>query len=126
VVKLRNPSRGNSLTVATLDSLTTTITTLGQRTDCGCIVITGEDAKFSTGMDIRVLESISSEEDAVAFITSVYNACNAIRLTDKPTIARIIGSCYGAALELAVSSFERLDSSFGSVSSYPRLEWSLH
>jgi enoyl-CoA hydratase/carnithine racemase len=69
-----------------------------------CVVIRGEGAMFSSGMDFNDLASLAAGPDRLrefrSGILAVWNLCEEML---KPTIAQIHGGCIGGALELALA-----------------------
>lgn len=69
-----------------------------------CVVIRGEGAVFSSGMDIKELASLSSAPGRLReFRRECILAWNLAEEMTKPTIAQIHGACFGGALELALA-----------------------
>lgn len=69
----------------------------------------GERA-FIGGADINEMVEIGNPSDAMKFITSLHQVCDAIRRLPVPVIARIQGHCLGAGLEIAASCDMRVAS----------------
>ncbi|KAL6252876.1 hypothetical protein RBB50_000595 [Rhinocladiella similis] len=59
--------------------------------------------KFCAGADLREMHALTTPLEAREFITSVHDACQALRDIPVPTLARIDGATLGAGLELAAS-----------------------
>ena len=71
--------------------------------DVRVIVLRGAgDGAFIGGADIRVMVDLTPET-ARSFITSLHDACAAIREAPVPVVARLSGYCLGAGLEIAAS-----------------------
>ena len=74
-----------------------------ESTDVRVIVLRGAgDRAFIGGADIRVMVDLTPETSR-QFITSLHNACAAIRRAPVPVVARLSGYCLGAGLEIAAS-----------------------
>ena len=105
VVEMGNPQKANSLSSGTLRDLDQMFQNLAKRDDLRAIILTGCKTQgkpfFSAGANIKEMEALTSVQEAQAFIGSVFTACEAIRKCPVPTIARIDGLCFGAALEIA-------------------------
>ncbi|HST54456.1 MAG TPA: enoyl-CoA hydratase/isomerase family protein [Solirubrobacteraceae bacterium] len=69
-----------------------------------CVVVRGEGAMFSSGMDFNSLGALSSSPERLrefrAGILAAWNLCEEMT---KPTIAQIHGGCIGGAMELALA-----------------------
>jgi enoyl-CoA hydratase/carnithine racemase len=69
-----------------------------------CVVVRGEGAMFSSGMDFGALTGLSEHPERLrelrADILGVWNLCESMT---KPTIAQIHGGCIGGAMELALA-----------------------
>jgi enoyl-CoA hydratase/carnithine racemase len=69
-----------------------------------CVVVRGEGAMFSSGMDFNALGSLSDEPQRLReFRSGVLAAWNLCEEMTKPTIAQIHGGCIGGAMELALA-----------------------
>ncbi|HEV2753776.1 MAG TPA: enoyl-CoA hydratase/isomerase family protein [Solirubrobacteraceae bacterium] len=69
-----------------------------------CVVLRGEGAMFSSGMDFGSLSDLASRPDRLrelrGAILAAWNLCEEMT---KPTIAQIHGGCIGGAMELALA-----------------------
>ena len=69
-----------------------------------CVVLRGEGAMFSSGMDFSALGALSGEPRRLReFRSGVLAAWNLCEEMTKPTIAQIHGGCIGGAMELALA-----------------------
>jgi enoyl-CoA hydratase/carnithine racemase len=69
-----------------------------------CVVVRGEGAMFSSGMDFSSLGALAGEPRRLReFRTGVLAAWNLCEEMTKPTIAQIHGACIGGAMELALA-----------------------
>jgi enoyl-CoA hydratase/carnithine racemase len=69
-----------------------------------CVVVRGEGAMFSSGMDFSSLGALAGEPGRLReFRTGVLAAWNLCEEMTKPTIAQIHGACIGGAMELALA-----------------------
>jgi enoyl-CoA hydratase/carnithine racemase len=69
-----------------------------------CVVIRGEGAMFSSGMDFNALGGLSAQPERLReFRGGVLAAWNLCEEMTKPTIAQIHGGCIGGAMELALA-----------------------
>ncbi|ETN43132.1 uncharacterized protein HMPREF1541_02290 [Cyphellophora europaea CBS 101466] len=107
-VKLSNPKKLNIVNSDTLVELTGALETLQYDDSLRAVVVTSESSEsftpaFCGGADIREMSAIASPEQARAFITKIYDVCEAIRNIPAITIARIDGVCLGAGLEIVAA-----------------------
>ena len=85
------------------DALADAIERAGASPDVRAVVLRGAgDRAFIGGADIRVMADLTPETSR-PFITSLHDACAAIRRAPVPVVARLSGYCLGAGLEIAVS-----------------------
>ena len=85
------------------DALANAIERAGASPDVRAVVLRGAgDRAFIGGADIRVMIDLTPETSR-PFITSLHNACAAIRKAPVPVVARLSGYCLGAGLEIAAS-----------------------
>ncbi|RMD42599.1 hypothetical protein DV735_g2552, partial [Chaetothyriales sp. CBS 134920] len=96
VVEIGNPHTANCLSSPTLRRIAKVFADLGRRESLRAV-----NPVFSAGADIKEMEALSSAQEAQAFISSIFLACESIRKCPVPVIARIDGACFGAAIELA-------------------------
>jgi len=69
-----------------------------------CVVVRGEGAMFSSGMDFASLGGLAQQPRRLReFRTGVLAAWNLCEEMTKPTIAQIHGGCIGGAMELALA-----------------------
>ena len=85
------------------DALADAIERAGASPDVRAVVLRGAgDRAFIGGADIRVMVDLTPETSR-PFITSLHDACAAIRRAPVPVVARLSGYCLGAGLEIAAS-----------------------
>jgi enoyl-CoA hydratase/carnithine racemase len=69
------------------------------------VVVRGEGAMFSAGMDLADLRSLSEQPERLrAFRGPILAVWNLLEEMTKPTIAQIHGACIGGAAELALAA----------------------
>ena len=69
-----------------------------------CVVVRGEGAMFSSGMDLGSLAELASEPDMLRpFRQACLDAWNSAEEMTKPVICQIHGACIGGAMELALA-----------------------
>ena len=72
--------------------------------DVHCVVLRGEGAMFSSGMDLGSLAALAaSPDDLRPFRRACLDAWNLAEDMAKPTICQIHGACLGGAMELALA-----------------------
>jgi enoyl-CoA hydratase/carnithine racemase len=70
-----------------------------------CVVLRGEGAMFSSGMDLGSLQDVSKSPDSLReFRTPILGWWNLLEEMPKPTIAQIHGACIVGAMDLALAS----------------------
>lgn len=121
-IAVSNPSKLNIVNSALLGEFKEICEDLAQDTDLRAVILTGaptapgKAASFIGGADIKEMITLSSAEEARAFITRIHAACDAFRAIPVPVIAKINGFCLGAGLEIAAACDLRVatkDSVFG-------------
>jgi len=69
-----------------------------------CVVLRGEGAMFSSGMDLGSLAALAAEPERLRpFRRACLEAWNLAEEMAKPTICQIHGACIGGAMELALA-----------------------
>src|ERR671910_1550481 len=69
-----------------------------------CVVLRGEGAMFSSGMDLGSLASLAEQPDMLRpFRRACIEAFNIAEEMAKPTVCQIQGACIGGAMELALA-----------------------
>lgn len=102
-VAVSNAKRLNILNQAAMEALRDTINSVAQDDAIRMIVLTGAGERaFIGGADIREMVQLDPDS-AEHFITTLHQACDAIRQAPVPVIARIAGYCLGAGLEVAAA-----------------------
>jgi enoyl-CoA hydratase/carnithine racemase len=101
---LNRPEKRNALNRELIEALGLTLRTAADDAAVRVVVIRGEGAMFSSGMDTADLEALTEQpwrlrefRDA---ILSVWNLCETMA---KPTVAQIHGGCIGGAVELVLA-----------------------
>lgn len=101
---LNRPEKRNAFAFDLVRALGEALTAAANDSSVRVVVIRGEGAVFSAGMDIKELASLSgSPERLREFRRECILAWNLAEEMTKPTIAQIHGACFGGALELAVA-----------------------
>ncbi len=74
-----------------------------------CVVVKGEGAMFSSGMDLTDLRALSEDPSQLrTFRRAILAWWNLLEEMPKPTICQIHGACLGGAFELALAADFRL------------------
>ncbi len=104
VISIDRPAKLNALNSETLHALAERTAELGRDPALRMIVLRGAGERaFASGADLGEMAALSGTEAARRFITRVHQACAAVRAVPVPVVARIVGPCLGAGLELAAS-----------------------
>jgi enoyl-CoA hydratase/carnithine racemase len=95
---LNRPARKNALTRSLIATVRQTLEEADD--DVRAIVIRGNGATFSSGVDLNDAAIL----DGPPFAEVLHGLANAVRVCDKPVIAAVQGYAYGAGLSLALAS----------------------
>ena len=96
---LNRPERRNAVDPELLGALAETLHTEGAR--AGAVILRGAgDEAFSAGYDLSRLTGTTTDLEADRFIGE---AASALRACPAPVIARLMGHCHGAGVELALN-----------------------
>ena len=71
--------------------------------DVHCVVLRGEGAAFSAGIDIFELAGLAGTENLRPFRRDCIEAANLLEEMTKPVVAQIHGACLGLGAELALA-----------------------
>jgi enoyl-CoA hydratase/carnithine racemase len=73
--------------------------------DVRCVVVRGDGAMFSSGMDLNDLRDLSKDASGLrGFRRPILQWWNLLEEMTKPTICQIHGACLGGAFELALAA----------------------
>ena len=91
----------NALTLECVTELKLAMEAAGAASDCASVVLTGANACFSGGIDIKLIPTYSPQqrEATIVGITGLVLACYAL---DKPLVAALGGHTIGAGMILAL------------------------
>ena len=109
VVRFNRPSQRNSLSVSTLQELSSTLGGLLVRPDIHAIIITGTGDVFASGADISELVQLNPTA-AHGFSRLGQQTFQHIADAKQVTIAAINGYCMGGGLDLALACAIRVAS----------------
>jgi enoyl-CoA hydratase len=111
VIAFNRPEKLNAVTGQTFADLECALRRLGDRNDCGAIVITGTGRAFCAGMDLRTPVGDTAEEpvqNAYAVMRRAVAAVMALREIPQPVIAAVRGHAVGAGFALAAAADIRI------------------
>jgi enoyl-CoA hydratase/carnithine racemase len=101
-IVLNRPARKNALTRELIHGLLDALAGAGD--DIRAVVISGNGATFSSGVDLNDPAIL----DGPPFAQVLHGLAGAVRACDKPVIAAVQGYAYGAGLSLALASDIRI------------------
>jgi enoyl-CoA hydratase len=102
IVRINRPAERNSLSVATLEELVSTVSSLSTRREISAIILTGTGDVFASGADIRELAALT-QTGAREFARRGQRLFQKIADAPQLTIAAINGYCMGGGLDLAIA-----------------------
>ena len=103
-VVMNRPDKRNAMNGELVQALGVALKGAANDPDVHCVVIRGEGAVFSSGMDFGDLVGLSSQpENLRAFRTEILSIWNLCEEMAKPTVCQIQGAAIGGALELALA-----------------------
>jgi enoyl-CoA hydratase len=111
-VTLCRPEKRNALSRALIAAISAAFNTWSERTDVSIAVLTGSgDKAFASGGDLKELEVMRSQSDAVAFAAETRAAFDTIRRFPVPVVAVVNGDALGGGAELAMACDFRIAAS---------------
>lgn len=112
VVLFDRPEKFNALTAQTLGVLTRAVRALGEREDCGAIVLSGVGPAFCAGMDLTDADLDTEGRDPVQLVVSAMrdavDCVLALREIPQPVIAAVRGPAVGGGFALAAAADIRI------------------
>jgi len=103
-VVLNRPAKRNAMNDELVLDLHEALRAAAAHSTVRCVVLRGEGAMFSSGMDFGALSDLAARPDRLrevrGGILATWNLCEEMT---KPTIAQIHGGCIGGAMELALA-----------------------
>ena len=102
---LNRPEKRNAMNGDTIRELGAAIEAAAADDSVRVVVVRGEGAMFSSGMDLNDLRQLAeSPESLRAYRRPILNWWNLLEEMPKPTIVQIHGACLGGAFELALAA----------------------
>lgn len=112
VVLFNRPEKFNALTAQTLGILAGAFRALGERDDCGAVVISGVGPAFCAGMDLGGANLSAQGRDPVqlvyAAMRDAVDCVLAMREIPQPVIAAVRGPAVGGGFAVATASDIRI------------------
>ncbi len=107
---LNRPQKANALNETLWFEIGRAFQWADQTTEVRVVILRGEGAHFSAGIDFEFVQSIGQrftaktdghrQEDLRSYIKQLQDAFSAAELCRKPVIAALQGSCYGGGIDL--------------------------
>src|SRR2546430_4582311 len=108
-VVLNRPDKRNAMNGELVQALGVELTAAASDPDVHCVVVRGEGAMFSSGMDFSDLVALSdAPENLRAFRRAILEVWNLCEEMAKATVCRIQGGAIGGALALALARDPRV------------------
>ena len=108
-VTLQRPEKRNALNRALITALGKTFKRWSGQTDLSIAVLTGAgDKAFASGGDLRELNAVRTEDEALAFAEGTRRALDTIRRFPLPVVAALNGDALGGGAELALACDVRI------------------
>ncbi len=103
-VVMNRPEKRNAMNDELIAGLAGALHAAAHDSGVQCVVVRGEGAMFSSGMDFKALGALAGQPERLReFRSGVLAAWNLCEEMTKPTIAQIHGGCIGGAMELALA-----------------------
>jgi enoyl-CoA hydratase/carnithine racemase len=103
-IVLNRPEKRNAMNDELIAGLAVALHSAAHDPTVLCVVLRGEGAMFSSGMDFNALGALAEAPERLReFRGRVLAAWNLCEEMTKPTIAQIHGGCIGGAMELALA-----------------------
>jgi len=103
-VVMNRPEKRNAMNDELIAGLGDALGTAAQDPAVRVVVVRGEGAMFSAGMDVSALAALAARPERLRqFRTEILRVWNLCEEMPKPTIAQVHGGCIGGAMELALA-----------------------
>jgi enoyl-CoA hydratase/carnithine racemase len=110
-VVLNRPEKRNAMSQALLVELGDALRAATNDATAHCVVLRGEGAVFSAGVDLGELASFAGDPSVLRPFRNVFLDCaNLCEAMPKPVICQIHRACFGGALEVALGCDLRIAS----------------
>jgi enoyl-CoA hydratase/carnithine racemase len=110
-VVLDRPEKRNAMSQELLLELSGALREAAHDASVHCVLLRGEGAVFSAGVDLAELASLAGEESATRRFRNVFLDCaNLCEEMAKPVVCQIHRACFGGALEVALGCDLRIAS----------------
>jgi enoyl-CoA hydratase/carnithine racemase len=102
-VVLNRPEKRNAMNQELLLGLVGALRAAAEEDSVDCVVLRGEGAVFSAGVDLGELASFAGDPRVLRPFRNVFLDCaNLCETMVKPVVCAIHGACFGGALEVAL------------------------
>ena len=103
-VVLNRPEKRNAINDELILGLRDALEAAAADDGVKCVVLRGEGAMFSSGMDFGSLGALAAAPESLrAFRRPILDTWNLLEEMLKPTVAQIHGACIGGAMELVLA-----------------------
>jgi len=103
-VVLNRPEKRNAMNGELVQALGVAFKAAANDPAVHCVVVRGEGAMFSSGMDFGALAQLAGDTRHLrAFRRECIDACNLCEEMTKPVVCQVHGGCIGGAMELALA-----------------------
>jgi enoyl-CoA hydratase/carnithine racemase len=110
-VVLNRPDKRNAMSQALLVELGEALRAAANDASVHCVVLRGEGAVFSAGVDLGELMSFAGDPSVLRPFRNVFLDCaNLCEAMPKPVVCQIHRACFGGALEVALGCDLRIAS----------------
>lgn len=101
IVRISNPAKRNALEPDSYWAIGDAVRAASTRPEIRCVIITGDESAFCSGMDLAAFIAGGSEEAAAHSLAGIEHVINAITRADVPVIAAAEGAVAGIGASLA-------------------------
>lgn len=103
-ITINRAAKGNTLTLETYDEIAGAVRAANRGAGIGAIVLAGEGADFSLGVDVAVLDAMAplSDEEKLGVMHRVQQLALAVHNSARPVVAKVRGRAMGAGCDLAL------------------------
>jgi enoyl-CoA hydratase/carnithine racemase len=110
-VVLNRPEKRNAMNQALLVELGDALRAATNDASVHCVILRGEGAVFSAGVDLGELASFAGDPNVLRPFRNVFLDCaNLCEAMPKPVVCQAHGACFGGALEVALGCDLRIAS----------------